>query len=182
MATTAKIDTVMFLFRDLITDPTMTIQQHVEKIHTHGTCWWGWWKKAIEDVPADIMERVLQKGPADIFLFDSGLHEIYQATMDKVEIAPSDEPIHSPDIERTPDYYVDVRLLTWLRLTRIALVRDKDTLFKELSYAGFPSWPKRLYDEYVGRPIRGTEELDAMIVTMWHLRITEEFAPLVTEL
>lgn len=182
MPTTETVDTAIFLFRDLITDPSMTIRFHVEKIQALGSCWWGWWKKAIEDVPVDLLYRLLQGGPAQIFLFDSGMHEIYHATLDKVEIAPSDEPIHSPEIELTPEYYVDVRLLTWLRLSRIALVRDKDALFKELSYVSFPSWPKPIYGEYIGQSIRGTEELDAMIVTMWHVRLTEGFVPTVTEL
>lgn len=176
------VDSAIFLFRDLITDPGMTIRLHLEKIRTHGGCWWGWWKKAIEDVPMELLDGMLLKGPAQIFLFDSGTHQIYQATMEKVEISPSDEPIHSPEISLTPDYYVDVRLLTWLRLTNIRLAREKDSLLNELVYAGFPSWPKPIYGEYIGRRVRGTEELDSMIVTMWHVQVPEGFEPSVTEL
>src|ERR1700685_4400580 len=99
-------ETAIVLFRDLITQAGETIQFHRDKIDEHGYCWWGWWKKPIEDVPVILLSHLAQAvdesgagQQPSVFAFDCGTHRIYELELKGVEIAASDEAMRSPEIE-----------------------------------------------------------------------------------
>ena len=117
---------LMLVFRDLITTPGDTIALHSEIITSSGYCWWGWWKKPIELVPIAAFEALeLAKSPKNIFLFDSGQYLIYKGTLSEIFVAPSEDGMQSPDINRTPNYYVDLSLTVWFKLTQLERLRSK---------------------------------------------------------
>lgn len=128
----------------------------------------------MEDVPVDLLLDVARNGDNDIFLFDSGVHEVYRARLDGILVAPSSDGMYSPDITLTPEYYVHLRLVTWLRLSQIERVRERAQLFRTLRFASFPSWPTNTYEEVIGQEVLGTDQLDEMKVTMWHLQVVTE--------
>lgn len=166
-------ETLMLCFRDLVTQPGETIAFHLALIQRYGHCWWGWWKKPIENVPVDLVQGLASqrngRSPA-ILLYDCGRYKLYRARLDGVAIAPGEGTVSSPDVEKTPEYYDHLRLSLWLKLGAISEITEATTRMKELTYVGFPSWPQEsLYEAYKGKPIGSWEELDQTTVTLWHL-------------
>jgi len=166
-------ESLIFVFRDLVTLSHQTIELHDELIREHGYCWWGWWKKPIEDVPTDLFEQILGAGSnGTIFLLDCGNYLFYQAQLLGVKVAPSEEGTPSPELEKTPSYYTHLRLVVWLKLTDIKLIDEK--VIKEFKYVDFPTWRSQAYDQYKGKNVGGAGELDEMRVTLWHIARRED--------
>ena len=168
-------ETIILVFRDLITSPDETIKSHAELIKYYGYCWWGWWKKPIENVPIGLFERVLSI-KAKIYLFDcgqylnkrtSGDNYFYVADTDDYFISSTDAGVPSPDINKTPSYYSDRRFIVWFKFTSISGISED--VIKGHKYIDFPTWPNTAYDSYNGKYISGADELDEMRVTLWHI-------------
>jgi len=160
-------ETLLLVFRDLVTLSHQTIGLHNEIIREYGYCWWGWWKKPIEDVPTDLFERILAEGGKTIYLLDCGNYLFYRAHLTGVKIAPSEEGSPTPELERTPSYYTHLRLVVWLKFASIQAIDEK--VIKQFKYASFPTWRSHAYDHYKGKTVSGAEEIDEMRVTLWHL-------------
>jgi len=169
-------ETAIVLFRDLITQPGETIQFHRDKIDEYGYCWWGWWKKHIEDIPRHLLSHLAQisdeavTGPRPtVFAFDCGTHRIYENDLQGIEIAANDEAMRSPEIEKTPEYYAHVKSAVWLKVSAIRDVVNAPETLHSMTYVEFPTWRNSKYEEYRGKRIAGTTELDEMLVTFWHV-------------
>lgn len=172
-------EVIMLCFRDLVTRPGETVEKHRALIRQHGYCWWGWWKKPIEEVPAELLARMLGTGatpaPIQILLFDCGQHKLHLADLAAVAIAPNTTGMSSPEIGKTPDYYVHVRCAAWFKLASLQDVPDAEKELRRIKYLSFPSWPKPdRHDGHKGQPIESFDELDEMKVTLWHLDWTKE--------
>lgn len=161
-------ESLIFVFRDLVTQNGQTITFHKELIDAHKYCWWGWWKKPIENVPSALFERILGADmPSAIFLLDCGNYLFYEAQLSGISIAPSDEGAPSPEIDKTPEYYSYLRLAVWLKLTSIEPIDE--AVLKQFRYVDFPTWRSHEYDRYKGQEVSGAGELDEMRVTLWHI-------------
>jgi hypothetical protein len=161
---------IILLFRDLVTQPGESIAFHSELILEHGFCWWGWWKKPIEDVPVDLFLRMAdQPREFSVRLFDTGHHKLFNATYSAIEVAGSDSMMRSPDISKTPTYYQHLKCAVWLKVTAIEEDLSASTSLQNFTYAGFPSWRTNRYAPYIDQRISSFEELDEMQVTMWHV-------------
>jgi hypothetical protein len=172
-------ETVILLFRDLVTQPQETIDFHRDKIVEHDYCWWGWWKKQIEDVPIQLLSHLAQLAAHNeeqhsVFLFDCGSHRLYEADLLGVEIAASDEAMRSPEIDKTPEYYVHLRCAVWLKFSAIRDVSNVPKLLSNMTYISFPTWRNNRYDDFCGKIIGSTTELDEMLVTLWHVCVHDE--------
>ncbi|GJM43218.1 MAG: hypothetical protein DHS20C21_00600 [Gemmatimonadota bacterium] len=172
-------ETVILCFRDLVTAPGDTVALHAKKIDALGHCWWGWWKKPIENVPVDLF-RKLYNGDREnlnekIFLYDCGAREneqykVYRATLSALRVAPAQVSMSSPQMDATPDYYIHVKCAAWWRLTDIEEVSDVPSLLRTMTYRSFPSWPSSSeHQRFVGREVTDCAELDRMRVTLWHV-------------
>ena len=170
-------DTVMLCFRDLITAPGDSIAQHKRLIDDYGYCWWGWWMKPIEDVPNELLLKIVRTKSnhgSDIFLYDCGQYGLYRATLTDVAISPTNVGMSSPGIEQTPEYYVHVKCRAWFKLEGIDLVPESDAKLHLIKYVDFPSWRlEETHDHFKGKNISNFQELDQMAVTLWHIELAE---------
>ena len=53
----ADVTTMVLRFRDLVTAPGDTIQEHYDVSQKEGFVWWGWWSKAGERIPDDVFRE-----------------------------------------------------------------------------------------------------------------------------
>lgn len=170
-------DTIILCFRDLVTAPGDTISRHSELVREFGYCWWGWWKKAIEDVPVDLLLRIVGSNGgknAEIFLYDCGSYKFYKVTTGGVSIAPSDTGMSAPEIEKTPEYYANLKCGAWFKFKNISEVVDGLTELRKMKYLDFPSWRREsTHEAFKGQNVASFEELDAMQVTFWHVELGE---------
>ena len=167
--------TLMICYRDLVTEPSQTIQKHSALISKHAYCWWGWWKKPIEIVPHQLLIELAtstEKSPRDVLLYDCGQYHLHKARLIGVDISPLDSGVSSPEIDKTPDYYVHVKCAVWFKFDNIEAVPNSDKFIKKTTYRAFPSWPvESRYRDFIGKKIRNFEELDEMAVTLWQVDI-----------
>jgi hypothetical protein len=159
----------LFVFRDIVTQPDETISLHQEKIDHYGYCWWGWWKKVIEDVPTALFDEIMrQPSPRYGLLFDCGQYRIYATEIAGISIAPSDEGMQSPNLSCTPTYYVHLSsIVVWLKLKSFKPIRNSAALCAEMRYASFPTWRIPKYGKFIGETVSSLEELDSMLPTLW---------------
>src|SRR4051812_1675995 len=110
--------TVALRFRDLAGP---TIPGHRDRIEQTGTAWWAWWAKPEEKTPRDFLADLTARleGGEEVWLFlvDSGHHLVYRAKLNAIAVAPGNNPIASPDAERTPAYYVDESYRVWFEFS-----------------------------------------------------------------
>jgi len=170
-------DTIILCFRDLVTEPGGTINLHQELINQYGYCWWGWWKKPIEDVPVEVFLQIIapKKGldKPSILLYHCGDYELFNATIENIKVAPSEGGMSSPEIDKTPEYYVHLKCAAWFKLNKIEKINNSEEEIKKMIYVSFPSWPKDAsHDEFREKNIESFEQMDEMKVTLWHIRTT----------
>ena len=71
-----------------------TILEHKAVIADKGCCWWGWWKRPLENARIDAWRQLQDAAsldkPAVVGLFDSGTGSVYRAEVIGV-ILPTDE-------------------------------------------------------------------------------------------
>lgn len=172
------VETIILRFRDLGIDPGTTIRTHREMISDHGYAWWGWWSKFGEKIPvevfAELAKRANDRGGIEIFLVDSGRHEVRKAKLSAISrmehLAPGPAPEQGA---RTPVYYNDQRLLAWFKLTQIDEHPLSSDAVRGLSYvsvdAFFESSPNP-YRKFSGQRIASLEELIDQNRTIWFVR------------
>src|SRR5258708_5197345 len=115
---------VILRFRDLSTPAgTTTVEQHKRIITEKGYVWWGWWHKQGETVPEnafrEILVKIRQSGPYQIFLFDSGKYTVQRAWLLDIRWDAKLTPIPTPERDATPGYYGDSHYLAWFKLKDI---------------------------------------------------------------
>jgi hypothetical protein len=68
------IETIILRFRDLVTDPGKTVEEHNTISNSQGHVWWGWWNKFGEQVPVStftaLLERIRKSGSLRILLME----------------------------------------------------------------------------------------------------------------
>jgi len=115
---------LVFRFSDFQAD---TYREHARVMSVSGHVWWGWWKKQHEAFPTDVLQALsseLAVHPVDIGLVNrSGVYLI--ARCDAIQFAGGD-PIPSPDVDRTPDYYGRGLFPLWMRLINFREVSQLD--------------------------------------------------------
>ncbi len=167
----------MLCFRDLVTAPGDSIAQHKKLIDHYGYCWWGWWMKPIEDVPNDLLLKIVRtnsNGGSHILLYDCGQYRLYRVKITDVGISPTNVGMSSPGIEQTPEYYVHVKCRAWFKFVGVDLVPDSKEKLHLIKYVDFPSWRREeTHDHFKGKNISSFEELDQMAVTLWHVEVPE---------
>jgi len=128
--------TVILRFRDLSTPRGDTIRLHKEIIQSYGYVWWGWWALPQEKIPrnvfANFTSRIRSSGPMTIYLVDSGQCLSYRATLTDILVSQTDEPIDTPEPDKTPRYYLDRSCLAWFKFTSIE--SSNEDALKALSY------------------------------------------------
>src|SRR5256885_8961059 len=115
--------TVILRFRDLATAPGETIRRHQEVIESHGYVWWGWWSLPQERIPRDALAlfntTIQTAGGMLVFLLDSGARNVHEARVAEIHVAPTEEPVPTPEGTMTPGYYSERPCKTWFKMTGI---------------------------------------------------------------
>ena len=63
--------TLILRFRDLVTNKGETIQKHANICKEKGFVWWGWWNKAGEQVPSQLLSTLNDKiGESELEIFE----------------------------------------------------------------------------------------------------------------
>jgi len=161
---------IVFRFRDLVTEPGGTIEEHRRILNAHGSVWWGWWMRQYESPPTDVFAafaKTLESGTEPkIYLFDTGQALLYAARLIDVRVALPGDTIGPPDLATTPDYYQRGSYPAWLRLASI-----EDTTLQDQRWE-FSRLPTRPDDNghLAGRAIESLEELRRTDATMWAVR------------
>lgn len=173
-----EVETMILRFRDLGIDPGTTIRAHREKIAQNGYTWWGWWSKFGEKVPVEVFAELAQRadegGGIDVFLLDSGHHEVRKARLTEIFFKPNLARGPAPEQgARTPDYYKDTKLFAWLKLTEIDEHPREPGVVRDLTYVGvdpfFESAPNP-YRKFSGQRVGSIDELIAQNRTIWFVR------------
>src|ERR1035437_7151321 len=90
---TMSSKSVVLRFRDLVSDVGGTISEHRSLIRSHDYTWWGWMMRPQEKVPRVLLcelRRVIDaKGNAEIFLFDTGIIQLYRCGLSRLAVAPN---------------------------------------------------------------------------------------------
>jgi hypothetical protein len=134
----ADFSSIILRFRDLGTVPGATIAEHQKIIDARKFVWWGWWSRRSERIPESSFRAInarAEKGPLDIFLFDSGQDGLHRAKLMRVEWDKELKLIDSPDPAATPGYYSNRPYYAWFKLTEIESASQPASELKNWSYA-----------------------------------------------
>jgi len=115
-------------FRDLAGPIGSTIERHRVIAEDGQGVWWAWWSKPNEHVPreffAQLKGRIAAAGHAEVFLADSGRYLFYRARLVEIKEAPTEDPIGSPNPDRTPEYYRTTPYKAWFRFASIEQIGE----------------------------------------------------------
>ena len=172
-------NTVILRFRDLVTSENGTIEQHKAIIADHGYVWWAWWKKGGEKVPNDfsLLSTQVKENPIHVFLIDSGQNLLYRAICSNIEVRNSTK-IHSPEKDKTPEYYRDQDYYVWLKFTGIE--RCDEVELKQYTYINCNALfgdPNVDFSRFENKKIYSISELVQQNRTVWFARKAEETDP-----
>jgi 3',5'-cyclic AMP phosphodiesterase CpdA len=122
----------LFRYRDLT---AATLEEHREILFEKGSCWWGWWKRPMEDPCTRVWQllksRITESGSANVLLFHSGQQAnlaVHRAVIDNVwppeldETGEAKQLLPTADMrELVPAYYRDSPYSrAWIRIKSIA--------------------------------------------------------------
>lgn len=124
---TPEVSTLVLRFRDLVTSPGGTIDEHQKVIDRRGFVWWGWWSKAGESIPDEVFRQLaLQARSGEgltVLLLDTGRLQLLSAHCKEMHWDPHHQPQSAVDAtgdaEATPSYYKDRACLAWFKFDSI---------------------------------------------------------------
>lgn len=178
--------TIILRFRDLVTSDDETIGEHEALISKFGYVWWGWWMKQHEGgwlkQGSDSAPRILFRNLAARlstesafpgYLFDAGLAKLYEVSLSRISVTPTDNKIASPEPDKTPSYYRVAKYPAWFQFRSIREVTPKDA---KLRYKGFPTKNPSADDlkSLLGQPIESLEQLRGVEVTLWEVEANKD--------
>jgi len=163
-------------FRDLVTAPGGTMQEHHEVIKQQGFVWWGWWSKAGETIADDVFRHLKERAngdPLTVYLFDSGHNRVYRATCNDIEWKTTHARFGSPDSKRSPLYYKGQKYLAWFNFREIVIVQEDPAVLQTLTCLKVDEFfenPPSRYTPFYGKRIDSPEELRQQDRTIWFVR------------
>jgi hypothetical protein len=175
----SDVTTMVLRFRDLVTAPGGTIEEHskvISEVGKKGFVWWGWWSKAGERIPDEtfrLLKASAKKNPLVIYLFDSGRGFIYRAECGDIHWQTDHEPVESPDATTTPPYYKGQKYLAWFQLRQIFPTPEDPSTLKGLTYVQVDEFFKDSASRYVpfyGKRVDSPDELRQQDRTIWFVR------------
>lgn len=106
-----------------------TIEEHRRLIESHGTVWWGWWKKDIEELPASAIEAIGDAG-CTLLLVDRAATRCWRARCVKAILRSRKRP-SAADV---PRYYRRILedIPAWFLLSQIEPVDYPEQLAREI--------------------------------------------------
>jgi hypothetical protein len=146
-------------FRDLSVEPGDSIRLHRKTIASHGSCWWGWWSRDLEQDPSGVLGHLTT--PRTVALYHTDQRRIYASRCLGIETYPNKSL--SPNANQTPDYYNPRSLRAWFKLTDII---DSDPSLVLGRRCTFTAAEGKVAD---GPVIVDLSQLRRMETTMWIL-------------
>jgi hypothetical protein len=113
-------------FRDYQAD---TIQEHTKIIESHGSVWWGWFKKDSEPSRTDDLSLIksrLGQGRVNLGLFDRSQGRYFIVEVSACEFVGGEEKMAAPDRSLTPEYYRDKELPAWFSITQFRPLPEEE--------------------------------------------------------
>ncbi len=176
MTAETEIEQVILRFRDLGQELGNTVRTHAE-LAADGGCWWGWWKKTGERVPAEAfshLRRLAQrKSGLPILLLDTGQKQLHTATCVEIYWDDPEGTTPSPDRERTPAYYQDTPVPAWFRLSELGVEPVDADALRDLTYVRVDEFfvsRRSGFDPYYGKVVFSVDELKQQERTIWFVR------------
>jgi hypothetical protein len=167
--------TMVLRFRDLVTAPGGTIEEHQKVIQTEGFAWWGWWNKAGERIPDDVfrhLNEIASTTTLTLYLFDSGRSLIYRAICSDIRWKTDHVPFGAPE-GITPDYYKTSVYRAWFKFRDIELTPENSSVLQTLTCVqvdDFFEHPPSRYTPFYGKRIDSPAELRQQDRTIWFVR------------
>ncbi|XLP07381.1 metallophosphoesterase family protein [Alteromonas marina] len=170
--------TMALRFRDLVTPPNGTIEQHNDIITKNGEVYWGWWAKAGEQCPSRFLEleNELSSSSAQVLLFDSGQNKLYIANLIDIAFRNSNEGMACPDLNLTPEYYRERSFKAWFKFDSISEVNSEhieSTLhahsYHDDNFGLFKN--NEPFKDFFNKQVSSVEELRHQDRTIWFLKL-----------
>lgn len=96
-----------------------TIAKHLEVMAARGSVWWGWWRKAYEEMPIDVLRAASELSDIRVGLVNRRDGDYAMAHCTELRISIDGGALPSPDRELTPGYYRDDVFPAWFRFDQI---------------------------------------------------------------
>jgi len=171
-----SIATAILRFRDLVTGPGGTIENHKKIADEKKTVWWGWWSKSGEKIPDDAFRQLSKLSKSDkgleLLLFDSGRLKIFHTVCSEIKWDAEHNRIPTPDGSLTPDYYHNQEYLAWFKLSSFKEIGEKE--LKSFSYFRvdnfFTGGGESRFKSFYNKQVSGVSELAQQNRSMWFVR------------
>jgi len=169
--------TMALRFRDLVTPPDGTIEQHRDIITDQGNVYWGWWAKAGEQCPNRFLDlqNILSNSSEQVLLFDSGQSKLYRANLIDIAFSNTHEGMACPDLSLTPEYYRERNFKAWFKFDSISEI-DSDNVGSELHLHSYFEGNFGLFKnnepfkDFFNKQVSSVEELRHQDRTIWFLK------------
>ena len=177
---------IVLRFRDKGDNIFDTIEKHKEiinnaKIDKDKYVWWGWWAKEYEHTPVEyfkVIEEKINKKPdsVKVFLLHTKKKTLYEAKCTSILFDENDNPLSSPEIDKTPEYYNNQKQKLWLKFNEIKEKEIETILSGKYSFLpdsklflkGIEN--NRLYASFANCKVAEIDEFLIQKRTMWFLR------------
>lgn len=169
--------TIVLRFRDLITSPGGTIENHNRIAGPNGHVWWGWWNKSGETIPDAVFRELNQISTSGqglrVLLFDSGRDLLFETNCKSVVWDNNHARIPSPEKAMTPEYYSGQRYFAWFKFSIINQISQTKDELNKLTYVRvdefFEQKPSK-YSSFYGKRVYDADELRQQDRTIWFVR------------
>lgn len=130
---------------------TDTLQEHIAHLGSNGVMW-GWWKKAHEAFPEDLLSLAAgraSQGALRIGLVSRADEQYAVATCTQLYFREDGRSVSTPDPDATPPYYRNEPCAAWFRFLSIVFVSSEEWV---LEFGPVPTSDPTLFEARRARP------------------------------
>lgn len=146
-------------FRDVV-ESVDTIESHQSLMSEYGYVWWGWWKKAFEDLPSEKVSETPSQFQA--YLVDRSTERMFLATVESWQF----DKLPDDELDRVPSYYrfQAAEVSGWVRITNIETVE-----YDEMVANAFGDGTLVFLDTELGKAVPSLQAIAAGKTCVLHL-------------
>lgn len=136
------IDALILRYSDV---EASSIGQHLEVLSLRDSVWWGWWRKAHEAIPIEVLQSAANLTPIPVGLVNRRDGHFAAAICTEIHFGLDGGSVHSPDQDLTPDYYRSDSFPAWFRFEEIELLDSEAEWNEKFAGIGIPRADQTLY-------------------------------------
>jgi len=158
------LKSVVLRFRDYGVD---TISEHISLQNKKGYVWWGWWKK--EDEPNQLENLLILKNlmkdekQIEIGLFDNSTNKFLVVLLKDCVFLSNCKQLCSPEKEYTPEYYRNVKVQAWFKISEFKTVLEKE--FEE-KFSSIPGGDKTFFPVFSDKVLDIKDKIETISNTI----------------